>query len=71
MTGPLELPFLSFLIQMFFQTAGERDIINDLTENATVRQAIDSILDYVNLNDPPEGEGRPFIVMSFTFKAVD
>jgi hypothetical protein len=71
MRGPLELSFLSFLIQMFFQTTGERDIVDNKTDNANVRKAIDAILDYVKLHDPPEGEGRPFIVMSFTFKATD
>jgi hypothetical protein len=69
--GPLELPFLSFLIEMFFQTTGERDIVHNRANNANVRKAIDAILDYVKLHDPPEGEGRPFIVMSFTFKAMD
>jgi hypothetical protein len=71
MYGPLELSFLSFLIQMFFQTTGERDIVNNRSENANVRAAVNAILKYVKLNDPPDGEGRPFIVMSFTFKAID
>lgn len=69
--GPLELSFLSFLIQMFFQTTGELDIVNNRSKNANVRAAVDAILKYVEINDPPDGEGRPFIVMAFTFKAID
>lgn len=71
MYGPLELSFLSFLIQMVFQTCGERDIVDNRSENANVREAVDAILRYAELNDPPEGEGRPFIVMSFTLKAME
>jgi len=71
MRGPLELPFLSFLIQMVFQTSGERDIINDRSENASVRKAVDAILKYAELHDPPQGEGRPFMAISFTLKAID
>jgi hypothetical protein len=71
MQGPLEIPLLSYLIQLLFQTTGERDISNHKTKNANLRQLTDAIFKYVNLNDPPEGEGRPFLVMTFTVKRVE
>lgn len=70
MHGPLELPFLSHLIQLLFQTTGERDILNYKTRNANLKQLVDRLLRYVNLNDPPEGEGRPFLVVTLTVKKI-
>jgi hypothetical protein len=70
MHGPLELPFLFYLIQMLFQTTGERDVLNNKVKNANLKCLVDSLLQYVNLNDPPEGEGRPFLVITLTVKRV-
>lgn len=68
--GPLELSFLSHLIRLLFQTTGERDILNNKPRNANLKQLIDNLLQYVKLNDPPEGEGRPFVVVNLTVKRV-
>lgn len=70
MHGPLELPFLFHLIQLLFQTTGEKDILNYRTKNANLKRLVDTLLQYVNLNDPPEGEGRPFLVVTLTVKRV-
>jgi len=70
MQGPLELPFLTHLIQLLFQTTGERDFLRYKSKNANLTQLGDTLLQYVNLNDPPEGEGKPFLVMTLTIKKV-
>lgn len=66
--GPLELPFLSLLVQLLFQTAGEQDISTHKSTNSNLTALVDKILQHVNLNDPIEGEGRPFIVLKLTVR---
>lgn len=66
--GPLELSFLSLLVQLLFQTAGEQDISTHNSTNSNLTTLVDKILQHVNLNDPIEGEGRPFIVLKLTVK---
>lgn len=66
--GPLELPLLSLLVQLLFQTAGEQDILNNKPTNSNLTTLVDKILQHVNLNDPIEGEGRPFIVLKLTVR---
>jgi len=66
--GPLELPFLSLLVQLLFQTAGEQDTSAYVQANSTLATLVDRILEHVELNDPIEGEGRPFIVIRLTVK---
>jgi hypothetical protein len=70
MNGPLELPFLFHLIQLVFQTSGERDISSYKTRNQNLKQLVDTLLHHVNLNDPPEGEGRPFLAVALTVKKI-
>jgi len=66
--GPLELPFLSLLVQLLFQTAGEQDISANRSVNNTLTTLVDKILQHVKLNDPIEGEGKPFVVIKLTVK---
>jgi hypothetical protein len=69
--GPLELPFLGFLIQLLFQTVGERDTYKNKPKNSDVKKLVDKILHYVQLNDPPEGEGKPFLIVTLTIQAAE
>lgn len=66
--GPLELQFMSLLIQLLFQTAGEQDISSYKSKNSNLTRLVDKILHHVKLNDPIEGEGRPFVVIKLTVK---
>ena len=68
MKGPLELSFLSYLIQLLFQTTGEKDIYNYKSKNKNLTRVVSALLQYVKLHDPPEGEGRPFLVVTLTVK---
>lgn len=70
MSGPLELPLLFYLIQMLFQATGERDMVSNKVKNANLKRLVDSLLRYVNLNDPPKGEGRPFVVLTLAVKKI-
>lgn len=66
--GPLELPFLSLLVQLLFQTAGEQDTSTHVQVNATLATLVDKILKHVRRNDPIVGKGRPFIVIRLTVR---
>lgn len=66
--GPLELSFFSLLVQLLFQTAGEQDVSAHKSTNNNLTTLVDKILQHVNLNDPIEGEGRPFIVVTLTVR---
>ena len=66
--NPLEIPLFTHLLQMLFQTSGERDIVNYKSTNANITTLVNSLLNYVNLNDPPKGEGKPFLVILLTLK---
>lgn len=68
MQGPLEVAFLYHLIQLIFQVNGERDISKYKSNNSNLTQLVNRLLKYVNLNDPPEGEGRPFVAITLTLK---
>lgn len=70
-SAPLEIPFLHHLIQMLFQTTGERDFVNNRSQNPNVSLLVDTLLNYVQLNDPPEGEGKPFLVILLTVKSSE
>ena len=67
--APLEVPFFTHLLQMLFQATGENDYVNYHSQNRGVSNLVDSLLNYVHLNDPPEGEGKPFLVILLTVKA--
>lgn len=68
MQGPLEVAFLYHLIQLIFQVNGEMDISNYKTRNSNLTHLTNSLLKYVNLHDPPEGEGKPFVTITLTMK---
>lgn len=70
-SAPLETPFLFHLVQMLFQTTGERDFINYKSKNRNVTLLVDTLLNYVQLNDPPEGEEKPFLVILLTVKSKE
>jgi len=70
MEGPLELTFLSYLIQLIFQTTGEKDIYNYKSKNKNLTQLVNALLQYVKLHDPPKGEERPFLVVTMTVKRI-
>ena len=58
MSGPLEIAFLHHLIQMLFHVNGEIDISNNKSLNPDLKTLVDGILQYVNIYDPPEGDGN-------------
>lgn len=68
-SAPLEVPLLHHLVQMLFQTTGERDFVNYRSKNRYVSLLVNTLLNYVHLNDPQEGEGKPFLVIALTVKS--
>ncbi|MBK5133321.1 hypothetical protein JJE00_02710, partial [Candidatus Bathyarchaeota archaeon] len=55
---PLEIAFLHHLIQMLFHVNGEIYISNNKSLNPDLKTLVDGILQYVNIYDPPEGDGN-------------
>jgi len=71
MRGPLEVAFLYFLVQLIFQVNGERDIQDYQDYNLNLKALTDGLLRYMHINDPPKGEGKPFVVITFTIKRLE
>jgi hypothetical protein len=69
--GPLEIPFFNHLLQMLFQATGENDYLNYQSQNQNVSGLVNSLISYVHLNDPPEGKGKPFLVIALTVKSKE